>query len=210
MFRRIKKYFFSGLAVFLPVVLTIYVCIWVLNFAENIFGKHLRPFFLNNYDFYFWGIGIAVLITIILFCGFLITNYFGRSVHRFAEGLLMRIPVMGSVYPAFKEIARFLFREEDAKGAVQQVVLVEWPHDGIYTIGFLTNKTNKVICDAAGRELVNVLIPTVPNPLSGFIMMFPRAKVTDLPLTIEQAVKIIVSGGVVDPHAVVIHEEKSS
>ncbi len=204
MFRRIKKYFFSGLAVFLPVVLTIYVCVWVLNFAENIFGKYLRPFFMNNYDFYFWGIGIAVLITIILCCGFLITNYFGRSVHRFAEGLLMRIPVMGSVYPAFKEIARFLFREEDARGAVQQVVMVEWPHDGIYTLGFLTNKTNKV------RELVNVLIPTVPNPLSGFVMMFPREKVTDLSLTIEEAVKIIVSGGVVDPHAVVIHEEKPS
>lgn len=210
MWRRVKKYFFSGLAVFLPVVLTIYVCSWILNFAENIFGKSLRPFFQNNYDFYFWGMGIVVLFVIIMLCGFLITNYFGRSLHRFAEHLMMRIPVMGSIYPAFKEIAKFLFKEDDDKGAVQQVVVIEWPRVGIYTIGFLTNQTNKVICDAVGQELVNVLIPTVPNPLSGFVMMFPREKVKNLSLTVEEAVKIIVSGGVVDPHTPVIHEENPS
>lgn len=210
MFRKTKKYFFSGLAVFLPVVLTIYVCVWFLNFAENIFGKFLRPFFLNNYDFYFWGIGIVVLFTIIMFCGFLIANYFGRSIHRFAESLVMRIPVIANIYPAFKEIAKFLFREDDGKTSLQQVVLVEWPLEGVYTIGFLTNKTCKVICDIAGQELVNVLIPNVPNPLTGFMMMFPRHKMKDLPLTVEEAVKIIVSGGVVDPYAPVSHEEISA
>jgi uncharacterized membrane protein len=198
MFRSLKKYFFSGLAVFLPFALTVNVCVWILNFSENLFGKHLRKFFIENYDFYFWGLGLLLLVAIILFCGFLITNYFGRSLHRLTEDLMMRIPVMSSLYPAFKEIAKFIFREDDS-GKPQQVVLVEWPGPGCFTIGFLTNKTSEAICREAGHELVNVLIPTVPNPLTGFVMMFPRARVRILSVSVEDAVKIIVSGGVVDP-----------
>ena len=200
MLRRIRKYFFSGLAVVLPFILTIYVFVWFLNFSEGIFGKFLKPFLLNNYDFYIWGLGIVVLVTLILCSGFLVANYFGRSAHRMTERLMMRIPLMGSVYPAFKEIARFLFREEDAAGRPQQVVLIEWPRIGLYTLGFLTNRTPKIICDAAGLDLVNVLVPTVPNPLSGFIAMIPRENVTILPMTVEDAIKIVVSGGVVDPY----------
>lgn len=198
MFRSLKKYFFSGLAVFLPFALTVNVCVWILNFSENLFGKYLRKFFIENYDFYFWGLGLLLLVAIILFCGFLITNYFGRSLHRLTEDLMMRIPVMSSLYPAFKEIAKFIFREDDT-GKPQQVVLVEWPAPGCLTIGFLTNKTCAAACPSEGGDYVNVLIPTVPNPLSGFVMIFPRDRVRPLALSVEDAVKIIVSGGVVDP-----------
>lgn len=210
MSRRFKKYFFSGLAVFLPFVLTINVFVWFLNFSESIFGKFLKPFFLENYDFYIWGFGIAVLVLLILFSGFLITNYFGRSVHRMTENLMMRIPIMGSIYPAFKEIARFLFKEEDGlAGKPQQVVLVEWPRVGLYTIGFLTNASPKVVCNAVGKEMVNVLIPTVPNPLSGFIAILPRDTLVLLPMSVEEAIKVVVSGGVVDPHAIDVDETGS-
>ncbi|MEI6438513.1 MAG: DUF502 domain-containing protein [Candidatus Omnitrophota bacterium] len=206
---RFKKYFFSGLAVFMPFILTIYVSVWFLNFAESIFGKYLRPFLMENYDFYIWGLGIVVLVILILFCGFIVTNYFGRAIHRATENLMLRIPVMNSVYPAFKEIARFVFKEEDATGLPQQVVVVEWPQPGQYTIGFLTNTTPKVICDVVGLNMVNVLIPTVPNPLTGFLMMIPREKVTTIRMSVEEAIKVIVSGGVVDPHNFVSNEEKS-
>ncbi len=210
MLRRLRKYFFSGLAVFLPFILTINVCAWFLGFSESIFGKYLRPFLLNNYDFYIWGLGIVVLVVLILFSGFLVTNYFGRAIHRVIENLMMRIPVMQSIYPAFKEIAKFVFKEDDGIGMPQQVVMVQWPRLGLYTLGFLTNKTTKVIADAAGRDLVNVLIPHVPNPLSGYFMMIPRDEIIPLKLTVEEAIKIIVSGGVVDPHALVSDEEKPS
>ncbi|MBF0388059.1 MAG: DUF502 domain-containing protein [Candidatus Omnitrophica bacterium] len=209
MLRRLKKYFFSGLAVFLPFILTINVCVWFLNFSESIFGKYLKPFLMDKYEFYIWGLGILVLVMLILFSGFIVANYFGRSIHRMTESLMMRIPVMGSIYPAFKEIARFIFKEEDAAGLPQQVVLVEWPRAGIYTIGFLTNRSSKVISDAVGKDMVNVLIPTVPNPLSGFIMMIPRADVITIKMTVEEAIKIVVSGGVVDPHAFVVNETTS-
>jgi uncharacterized membrane protein len=189
-----KKYFFSGLAVFLPIGLTVYVFIWVLNFAESIFGRYLRPFFLDYYDFYFWGLGIIVLLAIILFCGFLVTNYFGRALQAMTEKLLLRIPLMANIYPAFKEIAGFIFREKAAK--FDKVVLVEWPRKGVYTIAFMTNAAPRVVMDKLGREMVNVLVPTVPNPVTGFIMMFPKEDVTPIDMSFEEALRVIVSGGV--------------
>ncbi len=207
MLRRIKKYFFSGLAVFLPLALTIYVCVWVLNFAESIFGSYLRPFFLENYAFYFWGLGIFTLLLIILLCGFLITNYFGRSMHRMAEQMILKIPVVANIYPAFKEIAGFLFREDDGRvRRPQQVVLVEWPRKGCYCIAFLTNTAPEEVCTVAGREMLSVLVPTVPNPITGFVVMIPKDEIIVLKMTVEEAIKIIVSGGVVTPGRG--HEEK--
>jgi uncharacterized membrane protein len=203
MVNRLKKYFFSGLAVFLPLGLTIQVFLWALKFADNILGNSLRPYFEKRYDFYFPGLGIVLLVVIIFLCGFLVTHYFGRVIHRGIESLMMRIPIIATIYSAFKEVAKFLFKEEDLvnKGP-QQVVMVQWPGLGVYTIGFLTNQTPNVICDAAGQKLVNVLIPTVPNPITGFVLMFPLDQVKRLDMSVEDAIKIIVSGGVVDPYAI--------
>ncbi len=195
----LKKYFFAGLVVFLPLMLTIYVCIAFLNFAENIFGKHLRSFFIYHYDFYFWGIGLLVLLAIILLGGFLATNYFGRAVYRWAESGFIKIPIVGSLYPAFKEVAQFIFKEDKTKKYLAEVVLVQWPLEGTYTIAFLTNKAPANICQIAGQELVTVLIPTVPNPFTGFIAMVPKYKVQSLSMSVEDAIKMMMSGGVVDP-----------
>ena len=204
---RFKKYFFSGLAVFLPLVLTIYVSVWALNFVESIFGKYLRPFLLENYDFYIWGIGIVVLGIVVLLCGFLVTNYIGRAVHRWAERWMVKLPLIGNIYPAFREIADFLLKGDGEGGSkLGQVVLLEWPRAGVYTIGFLTNTTPAFIAAKTGKDLVNILIPTVPNPITGFIMMVPRDQVTLLDMSVEEAVKIIVSGGVVDPRVIIADE----
>jgi uncharacterized membrane protein len=198
MLRRLKKYFFSGLAVFLPLILTVYVSIWVLNFMESLFGKYLRAFFIEHYDFYFWGFGIIVLFAVILFCGFLITNYFGRNVHRLAEQFLLHLPFTGSIYPAFKEITKFLFHDQD-EGRFQQVVMIEWPRKGVYAVGFLTNEAAPQISAMAGKKMCNVLIPSVPNPLTGFVAIVAEDEIIPLKTSVEEAIKIIVSGGVVNP-----------
>ncbi|MBF0485915.1 MAG: DUF502 domain-containing protein [Candidatus Omnitrophica bacterium] len=195
MFSRLKKYFFTGLAVFLPLVLTVYIFIWVLNFAEGLLGHTLKPLFLEYYDFYFWGLGILILLAVILFCGFLATNYFGRAAHSFAEKIVLRVPLMASIYPAFKEIANFMFRE---KATFQQVVLAEWPSKDTYVVGFLTNTTAARISEKAGRKLLNVMVPHVPNPLTGFLVVLPEDRVQYLDITVEEALRIIVSGGVVN------------
>ena len=205
---RLKKYFFSGLVVFLPLALTIYVSIWVLNFFESLLGKYLRPFFLEHYDFYIWGLGIIVLLVLVLFCGFLVTNYFGRAIHRLTEKALLNIPLTASIYPAFKEIAKFLFNEKVDR--FQQVVLVQWPSPGLYALGFVTNNTPAAISERVGKELCNVLIPHVPNPVSGYIVIVPREALIPLSLSVEDAVKFIVSGGVVDPTIAISDETSNS
>ena len=159
----------------------------------------MRAFFIEHYDFYFWGFGIIVLLLVILACGFLITNYFGRALHRMAESFLFNVPFVNSIYPAFKEIAKFLFRDEPAEKKVQHVVMVEWPRKGSWSVGFMTNVAPEEVSRKAGRDLVNVLIPTVPNPLTGFVVMVPREDVVPLDMKVEDAVKIIVSGGVLIP-----------
>ncbi|MBF0330445.1 MAG: DUF502 domain-containing protein [Candidatus Omnitrophica bacterium] len=197
--RRLKKYFFSGLAVFLPLSLAIYVCVWLLNFTESLLGKYLKPLFLEYYDFYFWGIGIVCLLVIILFCGFVVTQYFGRFLHRAAERLVLKVPLLGTIYPAFKEIADFLFR--DKANQIQQVVLAEWPSPGVYILGFLTNMTSSKVSDKVGLKLLNIMIPHVPNPLTGFVVMLPENRVKFLDISVEEAMKIIVSGGVINGEA---------
>jgi uncharacterized membrane protein len=195
MFKRLKKYFFSGLAVFLPLVLAIYVFVWLMNFVESLLGKYLKPFFLEYYDFYFWGFGILILVLLILFSGFLITHYFGRIMHRTTEKLVLQVPLLGMIYPAFKEISKFFFQE---KARFEKVVLVQWPCQGSYVIGFLTNPTTLRISEKIGKKLSNVMIPNVPNPLTGFVIMVPDELITPLDITVEEAVKIIVSGGVIN------------
>jgi uncharacterized membrane protein len=199
MLRRIKKYFFSGLAVFLPLSLAIYVCVWLMNFTESLLGKYLKPFFLEYYDFYFWGLGIIILLAIILFCGFLVTQYFGRALHRATEHMILKVPLLGTIYPAFKEIARFLFRGQAAQ--IQQVVMVAWPSEHAYVLGFLTNTTSQKLSDKVSKKLHNVMIPKVPNPLTGFVVMIPEERIIRLDISVEEAVKIIVSGGVINGDA---------
>jgi uncharacterized membrane protein len=193
---RLKKYFFSGLAVFVPFALAVYVFVWAMNFAESIFGKFLKPYLLEHYDFYFWGLGICILLFIVLLSGFLVTHYFGRVAHRMAERVVLNVPLLGSIYPAFKEISKFLFREQVTN--LQKVVLVQWPRAGVYSLAFLTNKTSEKISLRVGRKLCNVMIPTVPNPLTGFVAMIPEEDIIHLALTVEEAIKIIVSGGVIN------------
>ncbi len=195
MFQRLKKYFFSGLAVFLPLALAVYAFIWLMNFVESLLGKYLKPFFLEYYDFYFWGFGILILLLLVLFSGFLITHYFGRIMHRMTEKIVLSVPLLGMIYPAFKEISKFVFQE---KAHFDKVVLAEWPCRGAYVLGFLTNPTTRRISDKIGKKLSNVMIPNVPNPLTGFVVMIPDELITPLDITVEEAVKIIVSGGVMN------------
>jgi uncharacterized membrane protein len=130
-----------------------------------------------------------------LFSGFLVTQYFGKVIHRATEKLVSRVPFLSMIYPAFKEISKFFFQE---KARFEKVVLVEWPSKNTYAVGFLTNPTTPRISGKVGKKLSNVMIPNVPNPLTGFVVMVPDELITPLDITVEEAVRIIVSGGVIN------------
>ena len=197
MFVKIRRYFLSGLVVFLPLTLTVFLFVWALSFADGLLGKYLEPYFAQRFGFYFKGLGIILLVAIIILIGFFVTNYFGKKIHGFFERLLLKLPFFKQVYPAIKEMALFLFSRP--KVSFQQVVLVEYPRKGVYSFGFLTNDTSQRISNMTRQELCNVFIPSSPGPLTGFVILVPKKEIIFTELSVEQILKFIVSGGVVNP-----------
>lgn len=200
MFTKLRKYFISGLVVFLPAALTVYLFWAGIEFADGLLGKYLEPYLAKNFGFYFHGLSIIVGVYIIILIGFFVTNFLGRKIYDFFERILVRLPFFKQVYPALKEMAIFLFSRDQLK-SFKQVVLLEYPRKGIYSFGFLTNDSSPVINELVKKDMCNVFVPSAPGPLTGFVMMVPRKDIVFTNIRIEDAFKVIVSGGVVNPHA---------
>ncbi len=198
MLKHFKKYFLSGLVVFLPMALTVYLFVLAINFTDGLVGKYLQPYFYENFGFYFRGISILVGVFLIVSVGFFVTNFLGRKVYDFFEKLLVKLPFFRQVYPAIKEMAIFLFSRERLS-SFRQVVLLEYPRKGIYSFGFLTNESAQKVSEATKVELCNVFVPSAPGPLTGFALMVPKKEIIFTDITVEEAFKFIVSGGVVNP-----------
>ena len=197
-FSRFRKYFLSGLVVFLPVALSVYLFVWILNFADSLFGAFLESYFVDQVGFYFRGLSFLVGVYLITVIGFLATNFFGKKIHSAFESLILRLPFFRQVYPTIKEVALFLFSRD--KLAFKQVVIIEYPRKGIYSFAFLTNEASTRINDLTGQELCNVFVPSAPGPVTGFVVMVPRKDIIFTELTVEDTVRVIVSGGVVNPY----------
>ncbi|MBU0469496.1 MAG: DUF502 domain-containing protein [Candidatus Omnitrophica bacterium] len=198
MIKKIKNYFLSGLVVFLPLALTVYLIFLAMNFAEGIFGRFLKPIFAENFGFYFSGLSIIIGVYVIVVIGFFVTHFVGKKVYDFFENLLIKVPIVKQIYPALKEMVIFLFTR-DRLGSFRKVVLVEYPRKGMYALGFLTNDTAEKICNATGKELCNVFIPSAPGPLTGYVTLIPKKEIIITDISVEEAFKFIVSGGVVNP-----------
>lgn len=183
-----RRYFVTGLATIFPVAVTIWVVVRILHFADQLLGKHL-PYEIP-------GLGLVVTILLIVLVGFASIHLFGRFVLQVIEAWLTRLPFVKKIYPPVKQLTQFLFTTDGRTKAFQKTVLVEYPKDGVYTIGFVTNES---ITDILGTEqcLLTLLIPQPPSPFTGPIILVPKEKVIPLNLTIEDAIKLVVSAGVV-------------
>ena len=198
MIGRIRKYFISGLLVFLPLAITAYFFILAINFADGLLGKFLEPLFYEKFGFYIPGLGIVVGVYLVILLGFFVTNYLGKKIYMFFESLLLKFPFFRQVYPAIKEMAHFIFAQ-DKFASFKKVVMIEYPRKGIYAFGFLTNDTSEKISVKTGKDLCNVFIPSAPGPLTGYVILVPRKEIIFTEITVEEAMKFIVSGGVVNP-----------
>ncbi len=206
MWQKLRNYFLSGLVIFLPAALTIYIFFLALNFLDARIARFLEPIILEKYGFYFEGIHrflfhflcILVLVYLIILIGVLARNFLGRKIYEIFEQILVKLPFFRQLYPAFKEISIFLF-SRDRVASFKQVVMVEYPRKGIYSLGFLTNEAPAEVTDKINKEMANVFISTSPSPLTGFTIIVPRKDITVLDMSIEAAFKFIVSGGVVNP-----------
>lgn len=193
-----RKYFVTGLLIVLPVLVTIYLFVSLFAFFDNILGRYISSITIAYLGYKIPGLGLLVFLVLIFLTGFFATNFIGRRFFLYIESFWFKFPIVKKVYPAVKQITHFLFSPK-TQGRFEKVVLVEYPSKGIYSIAFVTNRSDRRVEAKVGTEMVNVLVPSVPNPVTGMLICVPRQDVIFLDMTIEEAVKIIVSGGVLNP-----------
>ena len=182
----LRRYFVAGLAALFPVTATLYLVMMLFRFSE---GWAHRAF-----GFTVPGIGLLITVSIILVVGYLSTHVVGRLIFPTVDALFTRIPLIKSIYPALKQLTQFLFDDGRGPTMLRQVVLVEYPKPGIYSPAFVTNEIPAPAL--GGRTVLALLIPTPPSPWSGPMIFVPKESVIPLAISVEEALKMVVSGGV--------------
>ncbi len=186
--RALRRYFVTGLATLLPVVITLWLLLQIFRIADNFLGR----WFGGSIP----GLGLLLTCVIILAVGVFSIHLFGKVIVQALEVAFSRIPVVKSVYPAIKQIAEFLFSEEGTASKFRTVVLVEYPRPSCYALGFVTNEEQTTVTGRP-QTLLTILVPNPPSPFSGPVLFLPKEEVIILSMTVEEALKLIVSGGVV-------------
>lgn len=194
----IKRYFVTGLLIWVPLAITA----WVLSLIAGIADQSLRllpesmhPHNLLGFDVP--GTGVVLTLLIILVTGLLAANFIGQRLVSWWEKLLARIPVVNSIYNSVKQVSDTLF--SSSGNAFRQALLVQYPRTGSWTIAFLTGTPGGDVVNHLKEEHVSVYVPTTPNPTSGFFLMLPKSEVIELDMDVDEALKYIISMGVVAP-----------
>ncbi len=194
---RLRRWLVAGLLVWLPLIATVVVFKFLLDLMDQLLfliPTQLRP--ENLLGFRIPGLGAILAIIVLVLTGILGANLLARLM-RFYEVLIERIPLVGSVYGAFKNFAEVVF--SDSTTSFKKVLLIEHPRKGVYSVAFQTSESAEEVQSVTGETVVTVFLPTTPNPTSGFLLFVPRSQITELDMSVEQAFKMIVSLGVVLP-----------
>lgn len=221
-----RRFFFRGLAAMLPALLTVMIIVWVLQFVDTYLGAYVNRFAMwivvqwrtvaGRHDFsilgqdFLWDavkkiwsdwqlhwLGFILSFILIYVFGRFVASFIGRGVWRMIEQGIFRLPIIKQIYPSVKQVTDFLLAER--KMEFSRVVAVEYPRKGIWSLGLATNEGMRTLQDATGRDLVTVFIPSSPTPVTGYTITVPREDVIDLPLNIDDALRLTVSGGVIMP-----------
>lgn len=196
---KLRKYFLTGLLVVVPIAMTVLVVRWLVHFVDSllmaVLPEALRPEVL--YGLPVPGVGLVATLLLILLVGVLAANIFGRSLVTFSEKLVDRIPFVKGIYLLFKQVSDTVLNRE--RGAFRKVVLIEYPRKGIWAVAFVTGVTKGEVQQITEQRLVNIFVPTTPNPTSGFYILVPEGDMIELSMTVEEAFKLIISGGMVTP-----------
>jgi len=200
--QRLRNNFLTGIVIFAPISITIYLVWLFLNFVDswvlNYVPKAYNP--AEYLPISIPGIGAVFFFFFVAALGALTKGFFGRQLFRFGERLVDRMPVVRSIYTTLKQIVETIFAREGQDG-FEQVCLVEYPRRGIWAVAFVTTDTGGEIADknSAAGELVSVFLPTTPNPTSGFLLFVPKGDVILLEMSVEEAAKQVISAGLVTP-----------
>ena len=193
-FARIRNYFIAGVVVLIPIGITVYLTIFVVSISSKILPKEINP---NHYlPYNIPGLEIIISVILITLIGWLSLSFIGKRLLDLFNNILKRIPILRTIYSALGQMTETFTNTDKEK---KNVVLVEYPRKGSWAVGFATKDNSGEISDKTKRKLINVFVPTTPNPTSGFLLMFPEEDVIYLDLTFEEASKFIVSAGTSNP-----------
>ena len=168
---------------------------WVTNSPELALGSAEVPWYVQV-------TGVALAVVVVYLVGLLAGNFLGRTAWRLAERAVLRVPLIRAIYPAVKQVTDFLLAEKGSQFASARVVAVEPHAKGIWSIGLVTGSGLRPLNESLGAEMITVFVPSSPTAFSGYVLVVPRDSVIELPLTVEQAMRVLVSGGVIDPESV--------
>ena len=194
-FARIRNYFITGVVVLIPIGITVYLTIFLISISSKILPKEINP---NHYlPYNIPGLEIIISLILITIIGWLSLSFIGKSVLNLFNRILKKIPILRTIYSAIGQMTESFTNTGDKS---KNVVLVEYPRKGSWAVGFATKDNEGEIKKRTNKNLVNVFVPTTPNPTSGFLLMFPKEDVIYLDLTFEEASKFIVSAGTSNPN----------
>jgi uncharacterized membrane protein len=192
----LRNYFFAVTA---PIAITLYVTWGFLKFLDRkitpLIPEDINP---NSYlPLEVPGLGLVIAIVFFVVVGFITRNFFGKLIVRLSENIMRRVPVISNIYGAIKQIFETVMASQS--DAFKEVVMFEYPRKGIWVLGFVTGKTKGEVQAASKQETVNVFLPTTPNPTSGFLLFLPKSEVIYMDMSVEEGLKMIVSGGIITP-----------
>ena len=196
LFSTIRNNFIAGIVVLIPIGITLYLTLFFIKISSKILPKEINP---NHYlPYNIPGLEILISIIIITLVGWISLSFIGKKLFDLFENFLNKIPILRTIYSAVGQLTETFAK---SKGDKKSVVLVEYPRKGVWAVGFATKENTQIMKEKIGDDIVNVFLPTTPNPTSGFLLMFPKKDVIFLDITFEQASKFIVSAGSTDPNS---------
>ena len=191
---RLRNYFITGIVVLVPIGITLYLTKFIISVSSNLIPTEINP---NSYlPFSVPGLEIIISIIIITLVGGLSLSFIGKKVLQFVNELFKKIPILRTIYSAIGQMTETFAPKRKSK---KSVVLIEYPRKGSWAVGFITKENKCEISKKTNQKLVNVFVPTTPNPTSGFLLMFPKDEVLHLDMSFEEASKFIVSAGTSNP-----------
>ena len=189
-FTRLRNNFIAGVVVLIPIGITLYLTLFIIKLSTNLIPKEINP---NNYlPFDIPCLEILLAIILITFVGWISLSFLGKKFFEFFNSILKKIPILRTIYSAIGQMTESFTKNDKDQSSV---VLLEYPRKGVWAVGFATKENKGVISNKVKEELINVFLPTTPNPTSGFLLMVPKKELIYLDVSFEQASKFIVSAG---------------